>query len=97
MIAPIKRDPLFELGQLLATPGALRALEDSGELPARFFIRHQFGDWGDVCEEDRKENELSLKKGFRLLSSYRTKKGVKLWVITEADRTSTTILLPDEY
>jgi len=97
MIAPIKRGPLFSLGQLVATPGALHALDDSGERPAKFLIRHQLGDWGDVCKEDRKENELSVQKGFRILSSYNTSKGVKLWVITEADRSSTTILLPDEY
>jgi hypothetical protein len=54
-------------------------------------------DWGDLSDEDVRENELSLKEGFRLLSTYRTAKGQKLWIITEADRSSTTILLPDEY
>jgi hypothetical protein len=89
--------PKFELGQLAATPGALAALEESGEEPGTFIARHAAGDWGDLSEEDRNENEFSLLHGFRLLSSYRLRGGVKLWIITEADRSSTTILLPDEY
>lgn len=87
----------FELGRLLATPGALSALETSGETPLAFLQRHQCGDWGDVGEHDRNENEFSLSQGFRLLSVYRTKLGARLWVITEADRSSTTLLLPEEY
>jgi hypothetical protein len=89
--------PLFDLGQLVATPGALAALEKSGQNPMDFLSRHVTGDWGELDEEDRKENELSLKRGFRLLSSYRTNAGERLWVITEADLSHTTILLPDEY
>ena len=54
-------------------------------------------DWGEVSEDDAQQNELSLREGFRLLSAYRTVKGQKLWIITEADRSATTILLPDEY
>lgn len=88
---------LFELGQLLATPGALKAMEDADQGPAVFLARHCDGDWGDVDAEDQAENELSIREGFRILSAYRTVKGVKLWVITEADRSATTILLPDEY
>lgn len=87
----------FSLGRLLATPGALAALERSGETALKFISRHARGDWGEVCEEDRQENELSLKEGFRLLSAYRTAAGEKLWIITEADRSATTILRPDEY
>jgi hypothetical protein len=87
----------FNLGQTVATPGALRALEEAGQNPIEFLARHQRGDWGDLCQEDRRENEFSLKHGFRLLSAYLTAKGVKLWVITEADRSATTILLPEEY
>lgn len=90
-------EPKFPLGRIVATPGALEAIQEAGQEPAEFLLRHQAGDWGDVCEEDRQENELSLKKGFRLLSVYYTAKGVKLWVITEADRSATTILLPEEY
>jgi hypothetical protein len=68
----IERRPLFDLGQLVATPGALAALEKSGQSPMEFLTRHVTGDWGAVPEEDRKENQFSLEKGFRLLSSYRT-------------------------
>lgn len=67
--------PLFSLGQIVATPGALAALEKAGQPPQQFLARHVLGDWGDLDEEDRKENELSLKRGFRLLSSYRTNAG----------------------
>jgi len=87
----------FPLGQVVATPGALKAIKVAGQEPAEFLKRHQAGDWGEVCEEDCQENELSLKQGLRLLSVYYTAKGVKLWVITEADRSATTILLPEEY
>jgi hypothetical protein len=87
----------FGLGQVVATPGALAALEESGEQPCEFLARHAAGDWGDLSEEDRNENQISLELGFRLLSSYRLKDGAKLWIITEADRSSTTLLLPDEY
>jgi hypothetical protein len=87
----------FNLGQLVATPGALSALEESGQDAIEFVSRHASGDWGDLSEEDQNENEFSLLHGFRLLSSYRLRNGVKVWVITEADRSSTTLLLPDEY
>ena len=87
----------FELGQLVATPGALAALAESGESPGGFLTRHAAGDWGDLSEEDRKENEFSLAHGFRLLSSYKLRNGTKLWIITEADRSATTLLLPEEY
>ena len=89
--------PKFELGQLVATPGALSALEESGEQPSTFLARHLSGDWGDLSEEDRNENEFSLAHGFRLLSTYTLKNGDKLWIISEADRSSTTLLLPNEY
>jgi hypothetical protein len=92
-----RQQPLFSLGQLVATPGALAALEKSGQGPLDFLSRHVQGDWGDLCEEDRRENQFSLERGFRLLSSYRTLADVKLYVITEADRSVTTILLPEEY
>ncbi len=87
----------FQLGQLVATPGALSALEEAGQDAIEFVSRHASGDWGDLSEEDRNENEFSLLHGFRLLSSYRLRNGTKLWIITEADRSSTTLLLPDEY
>jgi hypothetical protein len=93
----MKQHPLFSLGQLVATPGALAALEKAGQGPLYFLSRHVHGDWGDLCEEDRRENQVSLERGFRLLSSYRTLADVKLYVVTEADRSVTTILLPEEY
>lgn len=92
-----ERKPLFDLGQLVATPGALAALEKSGESPMDFLSRHVTRDWGDVPAEDRRENQFSLEKGFRLLSSYRTKANEVVWVITESSRSHTTLLLPDEY
>lgn len=87
----------FWFGQLVATPGARAAIADAEQTPFDFISRHISGDWGEVCAEDAAENELALREGFRLLSAYRTSKGVKLWVITEADRSLTTLLLPDEY
>ena len=93
----IERKPLFDLGQLVATPGALAALEKTGQNAMDLLSRHVRGDWGELPKEDREENNLSLEKGFRLLSSYRTAAGDKIWVITEADRSVTTLLLPEEY
>ena len=81
----------------MATPGALKALEESNQSPAEFLRRHASGDWGEVDAEDAKENELSVVQGFRILSAYRTSKGVRLWIITEADRSVTTLLLPSDY
>lgn len=89
--------PLFELGQLVATPGAIRALEDSGDHPLKFLSRHVTGDWGLVEKEDWEANDMAVQHGGRILSVYRTSKGTKLWIITEADRSVTTILLPEEY
>jgi hypothetical protein len=88
---------LFPLGQVFLTIGAREALEESNQTAIEFLARHQSGDYGDVCEDDKRENELSVKEGFRILSAYKTVKGEKIWVITEADRSSTTILLPSEY
>ena len=82
---------------MVATPGALRELEEAEQSPREFLQRHVTGDWGDLCEEDKNENEFSLKNELRILSAYTLRTGVKIWVITEADRSATTILLPDEY
>ena len=76
----------FPLGRIVATPGALAALEAAGQTPHEFLARHRRKDWGDLSEEDAQENELSLRESFRLLSAYHTKLGEKLWLITEADR-----------
>lgn len=89
--------PLFQLGQVVATPGALDVLDKSGQAPSEFLNRHVRGDWGDLCDEDRESNQLALTDGTRLLSAYQTTTGEKLWVITEADRSSTCLLLPSEY
>ncbi len=87
----------FSLGRIVATPGALEALEEANQNAFEFLERHQAGDWGELCEDDKSENEFSLKNGFRILSAYRTLHDVKVWVITEADRSVTTLLLPHEY
>ena len=92
-----QKKPLFQLGQLVGTPGALDALLDADQDPAELLLRHVAGDWGDLDDEDKKENELSVKEGFRILSSYRLETGAKVWVITERDRSVTTILLPEDY
>jgi hypothetical protein len=92
----INKQPAFELGQIVATPGALAALKKAGQQPGEFLTRHVHRGWGDLSDEDRKENDYSLQHGFRLLSAYRTHAGDKLWIITESDR-SVTLLLPEEY
>ena len=89
--------PKFSLGQTVATPGALIAITAAGHTSAEFLDRHVQGDWGKLDEEDRRENERSLREDCRLLSAYRLRDGTKIWIITEADRSSTTILLPEEY
>jgi hypothetical protein len=87
----------FPLGHVVATPGAVEALTRAEQSPLEFLARHAGGDWGELDEHDRQENEFSLPRGLRLLSAYRTKRNDKLWVITEADRSATTLLLPAEY
>ena len=97
--------PLFRLGQILATPGALATLDRLGVEPLSLVLgRHVRGDWGDLCDEDREMNTHSLTNGMRIFSSYKltafSDDGAAtetVWVITEADRASTTILLPSEY
>jgi hypothetical protein len=95
--------PKFNLGQILATPGALEALQESGQTPLEFISRHARGDWGEeLCDEDKQLNDQSLVDGSRILSAYKTRKGVKIWIITEAcddsgHRAATTALLPSEY
>jgi hypothetical protein len=85
----------FNLGQTVITPNAQGTLHPEDVFLS--LMRHASGDWGDCCPDDREENELSLKEGFRLLSVYRDRSGVKFWIITEADRSATTILLPEDY
>ena len=94
---PDKTGARFPLGKLVATPAAIDAMQEADQNPHELYQRHQFGDWGDVCPADAAENELSVKEGFRVLSVYVLKTGVKVWVITEADRSASTILLPEDY
>jgi hypothetical protein len=94
--------PKFSLGQIVATPAAIEAMEQSGQSPEFFVNRHASGDWGEVDAEDWQLNDLALKDGSRIFSTYKTLRGVKLWIITEAindegHREATTILLPDDY
>ena len=88
---------LFSLGQVVATPGALAALQDAGQHPFVFLSRHVSGDWGNLVAEDKEENQRALEHGNRIFSSYLTAKNTKIWVITEWDRSVTTLLLPSEY
>lgn len=88
---------LFPLGSIVATPGALAALASTATDPLVLLSRHESGDWGDVPAEDAKENEHSLKHGFRIMSSYGLGAGERVWIITEHDRSLTTLLLPSEY
>ncbi len=93
-----KVDAQFSLGQVVVTPGFLEAMHQTGDKLVPYLLRHVQGDWGDELDEhDRRENEFSLRNGFRLLSAYRLSDGTKFWVITEADRSVTTFLLPEEY
>ena len=89
------RAPL-PLGRVLATPGALKLLVEAGGHPFDLLARHATGDWGELCAFDRRQNEIALRDGYRVLSSYPIGEE-RVWVITEADRSVTTILLPEEY
>ena len=92
--------PKFKVGRMMMTRGVNdRVAEDEGfaKFVARSLARHLSGDWGNLSAEDKAENELSLREGFRLLSAYESEGLSKIWIITEADRSATTILFPDEY
>jgi hypothetical protein len=89
------RAPL-PLGRVVATPGALKLLVDAGGHPFNLLARHATGDWGELCAFDRRQNEIALREGYRVLSSYDFPAG-RVWIITEADRSITTILLPEDY
>jgi hypothetical protein len=87
----------FPLGQVVATPGALQAFASIEEEYLPYLMRHAGGDWGEVCPEDARLNDEALGEGLRLLSAYKLPDETKVWIITEADRSSTCILLPEEY
>jgi hypothetical protein len=99
--------PKFPLGQIVATPGALKLLARAHTAPSALLARHVRGDWGDIGAEDARENDLSVQQGFRLLSAYKLQPyagdasavpGTEtIWIITESDRSVTTLLLPSEY
>jgi hypothetical protein len=93
----IAMSPLFALGVIVATPGALAALDEHATNASTLLSRHQSGDWGDVPPEDARENNMSVVSGFRILSSYAIGDDTRIWIITEADRSVTTLLLPEEY
>jgi hypothetical protein len=88
---------ILELGQVVATPGAIEELKRAGQTASHFLNRHLSGDWGDLTEEDRQLNDEAVENGERVLSSYTLATGEKLWIITEADRSSSCCLLPHEY
>ena len=92
-----EQQPRFALGRVLATPGALSALHEANQTPFEFLARHVVGDWGELDPHDVRENEAALGRGGRLLSRYQTTQGVVIWIITEWDRSATTLLLPAEY
>jgi hypothetical protein len=84
------------LGHVVATPGALKLLMEAGGHSFNYLARHATGDWGNLCSFDYRQNEIALRDGYRVFSSYDVPAG-RVWIITEADRSLTTILLPEEY
>jgi len=93
----VKSKQMFALGQVVATPGALDALIKLDVEPLKLIHRHVTGDWGDLCAEDRHQNLFAIRSGLRIFSSYQIDAETKIWIITESDRSSTTLLLQDEY
>ncbi|MFA7268468.1 MAG: hypothetical protein WC073_03910 [Sterolibacterium sp.] len=97
VINGVPSNQLFPIGRLLATPGAIDLLAERGLSTFEFVSRHRQGDWGDLDDEDVQANRAALIHGSRLLSSYQLDANTRLWIITEADRSATTLLLPSEY
>jgi hypothetical protein len=85
------------LGRVVATPGTLKLLTEARAHPFDYLARHATGDWGELCAFDRRQNEMALRNGYRVLSSYWVGGEERIWIITEADRSITTIFLPEEY
>ena len=88
---------LFPLGHIVSTPGALSAMQETRDNPQTYLRRHITGDWDNLDEHDREENEFSVNRDLRIFSAYHLSDGTKIWIITEADRSATTFLLPSEY
>ena len=97
MALAVLSQPRFRAGQLVMTAGVNDLVQRGALNPAPYLQRHLNGDWGDLCDEDRRSNDAALKNGDRLFSSYRITPDLKLWIITEWDRSVTTLLLPSEY
>ncbi len=91
------KSPRFQLGRVVATPGAIRVLHDAGVSAWSLLARHASGDWGDLGDNDRRANQDALVYGSRLLSAYELTTGDRVWLLTEANRSATTLLLPEEY
>jgi hypothetical protein len=89
--------PLFELGKTIATPAALEAMQEAEVNPSDLLKRHVTGDFDDICDEDDGLNDIAIKEGTRILSVYKLTNQLTIWIITEADRSSTCLLLQDEY
>jgi hypothetical protein len=87
----------FTLGQVVATPGALALLEKHGKSPAEFLARHSSNDWGDACSEDAEQNDRAAECGYQIMSVYKIAANASVWIITEGDRSATTVLLPEDY
>ena len=98
MVAPANTTlPRFPLGRIVATPGALRACDEAGQEPIAFLQRHVVGDWGELDAEDWQRNDLAVVEGSRILSAYTLSNHTKIWIISESDRSVTTVLLPEDY
>lgn len=88
---------LLKLGRTFITRGALEAMTDAKQTPLEFLLRHIHRDWGEVDQEDKKVNDMALHSGMRILSAYRTAKGIRIWITTDGRRTETRIMLPEEW
>src|SRR5271155_4415488 len=95
--APPRQPVNLRLGRLLSTPGAIEAMAKAGQDPLELINRHRTGDWGEVDAQDWAANDQAVIQGERVLSAYTLKNGIRIWIISEADRAATTLLLPDEY
>lgn len=96
-MATSETQKLFPLGAVVATPGVLRLLREHGITPLQLLLRHCSGDWSDMDADDQQANAIAIKAGSRLFASYDVTEHDRIWLITEADRSSTTLLLPSEY